>query len=207
MRTAGSPMRRMGLAIVADGVGGHGDGAWASQAATHWMSRFIRRVHRLRPPEYFEDPAVQERVIRHAIHFAHKRMVWGRDGKERQRRGSTIVGIWAPAGADAAATVFHVGDSRLYLLRQGRLLATYARSFRLRTMARERRDRHRAVEEIHPPGHGSVGPRGAEPSRPSCPRRWTRFFCARMALPGRSRTRISPPSSRARAIFRPVAKG
>jgi serine/threonine protein phosphatase PrpC len=113
---------RMGLALAADGVGGHGDGAWASQAATHWMSRFIRRVHRLRPPEYFEDPAVQERVIRHAIHFAHKRMVWGRDGKERQRRGSTIVGIWAPSGAEAAATVFHVGDSRLYLLRQGRLL-------------------------------------------------------------------------------------
>jgi protein phosphatase len=113
---------RIGLAIAADGVGGHGDGAWASQAATQWISRFIRRVYDRRPNAAFDDPAVQERVIRHAIKFAHHRMLSGRDGKERMRRGSTIVGLWAPGGADAAATVFHVGDSRLYLLRQGKLL-------------------------------------------------------------------------------------
>jgi protein phosphatase len=112
----------MGLAIAADGVGGHGDGAWASQAATQWISRFIRRVHRRKANGFLDDPSAQEQVIRHAIRYAHVRMLSGRDGRERMRRGSTIVGLWAPAGANAAATVFHVGDSRLYLLRQGKLL-------------------------------------------------------------------------------------
>ena len=37
--------------------------------------------------------------------------------------GTTIVGLWAPRGTHSPATVFHVGDSRMYLLRKGELRA------------------------------------------------------------------------------------
>jgi protein phosphatase len=36
----------------------------------------------------------------------------------KERCGTTIVGLWAPHGAASPATVFHVGDSRMYLLRK-----------------------------------------------------------------------------------------
>src|SRR5688500_10130366 len=61
---------RLGLAMVADGVGGHGDGAWASQEATRLISRFIARVFQRwsgRGAESFQEPSLQERVVRRAI--------------------------------------------------------------------------------------------------------------------------------------------
>lgn len=112
-----------GLAIAADGVGGHGDGALASHAATRLIARYLRRVFDHWPREVLSRTEEQERVLVRAIAFAHRSMV-GRAGREdkSRRRGSTIAGIWAPGGAGAAATIFHVGDSRLYMLRQGKLL-------------------------------------------------------------------------------------
>jgi protein phosphatase len=113
----------LGLALAADGVGGHSEGAWASRAAARLVSGFVARAFAGAPGEHFHAPAVQERVIRRAIGFAHQRMISGREPEDLSyRRGSTIVGIWAPAGTGAEATIFHVGDSRLYLLRQGKLL-------------------------------------------------------------------------------------
>jgi protein phosphatase len=113
----------LGLAMACDGVGGHSDGAWASAAAARLISRFLRRAYAGRPADYFHSASVQERVIRRAIGFAHRKMLSDSDEEDQlYRRGSTVVGVWAPAGTAAAATVFHVGDSRLYLMRYGKLL-------------------------------------------------------------------------------------
>jgi protein phosphatase len=114
---------RCGLALVADGVGGHGDGALASQAATRLIARYLRFIYRHWPRETLVRTEQQERVLVRAIAFAHRAMIARvGSGEKTKRRGSTIVGIWAPGGAGTAATIFHVGDSRLYLLRQGKLL-------------------------------------------------------------------------------------
>jgi protein phosphatase len=114
---------RCGLALAADGVGGHGDGALASQAAARFIARYLRLVFARWPREALLRKEEQERVLVRAIAFTHRCMVTRAGaGEKARRRGSTIVGIWAPGGAGTAATIFHVGDSRLYLMRQGKLL-------------------------------------------------------------------------------------
>jgi protein phosphatase len=61
----------------------------------------------------------QERATARAIGVANRRLaeVNAIASDARRRRGSTIVGLWAPWGIDSSATIFHVGDSRIYLLR------------------------------------------------------------------------------------------
>jgi protein phosphatase len=66
------------------------------------------------------ERAEQEGTVRRAIVFANKRLVAANAAAAdvKERCGTTIVGVWAPHGAGAPATVFHVGDSRMYLLRK-----------------------------------------------------------------------------------------
>ena len=122
---------RLGLAIVADGVGGQADGALASREAVDCVAKYLRRAtdasSLATSSQAVSTPAatshsgwqMQERVVARAIDLANRRLVAvnaiASDAK--QRRGSTIVGLWVPQGADSLATIFHVGDSRMYLLR------------------------------------------------------------------------------------------
>src|SRR3954467_6152995 len=110
----------IGLAIVADGVGGHANGAIASQKAVLCIANYLRRITARLPRLVSFDRAEQERAIARAIAFANKRLVAinaaAADAKERC--GTTIGGVWAPRGTGSLVTVFHVGDSRMYLLRK-----------------------------------------------------------------------------------------
>jgi protein phosphatase len=124
---------KLGLAIVADGVGGQADGALASRAAVDCVVNYLRRAmdafFRATSSAAISTAAIadgsvskmQERVVARAIGLANRRLlsVNAAASDVRQRRGSTIVGLWAPWGADSLATIFHVGDSRIYLLRNG----------------------------------------------------------------------------------------
>jgi protein phosphatase len=122
----------VGLALVADGVGGQADGALASRSAVGSISEYLRRVHAMLFARGITDisrlPAgdalrhLQERAVARAVAFANRRLVTVNASTMdmRRRRGSTIVGLWAPRGA-SLVTLFHVGDSRIYLLRNGRL--------------------------------------------------------------------------------------
>ena len=110
----------LGLAIVADGVGGHANGALASQGAVRCIGHYVRRVMARMSHITPYRRAEQEFVIGRAIAFANKRLQAINAGSPqlKQRCGTTIAGVWAPQGTHAPATVFHVGDSRMYLLRK-----------------------------------------------------------------------------------------
>jgi protein phosphatase len=128
---------KLGLAIVADGVGGQADGALASRAAVGCVAKYLRRAASVfssatsltassaRALARDSVSRMQERAVGRAIDLANRRLVAvnAAASDARQRRGSTIVGLWAPWGSDSLATIFHVGDSRIYLLRNGVLKA------------------------------------------------------------------------------------
>jgi len=124
---------KLGLAIVADGVGGQADGALASRAAVGCVAKYLRRAasafsratsltaSSTLAPTRDSVSKMQERAVARAIDLANRRLdaVNAAASDVRRRRGTTIVGLWAPWGSDSLATIFHVGDSRIYLLRNG----------------------------------------------------------------------------------------
>lgn len=123
----------LGLAMVADGMGGHAAGAVASAGALTALRDYLAgqvadRIISGRqlipdPDSTWSDPAIQAvGVIHDAIEFANQRLYAQNvaHGSPDGGMGSTLTGFWSPA-ADALLVFFHVGDSRLYLLRGGQL--------------------------------------------------------------------------------------
>lgn len=99
---------RLGLMLVADGVGGQGDGKRASSRAIRLVLRFIVRSARWTDIRTVER---RERAVARALNFAHERL--RRDNRpDATASGTTIVGLWLPVGVDLA-TAFNVGDSSL----------------------------------------------------------------------------------------------
>src|SRR4051812_10825390 len=123
----------LGFAIVADGVGGHSDGALASRTAVECIGEYVRRANALvlreggkaAPGASCRNAKLQERAAARAIDFANGRLANANAviGNVSDRRGTTIAGLWAPFGTDSTATLFHVGDSRIYVMRNGQLRA------------------------------------------------------------------------------------
>jgi serine/threonine protein phosphatase PrpC len=101
---------RLGLMLVADGVGGHGDGRRASTRAISLVLRFITRSARRTGTG---TVAQRETIVTRALEFAHEqlRRENRRDGQNKPS-GTTIVGLWLPVGGDMA-TAFNIGDSSL----------------------------------------------------------------------------------------------
>lgn len=98
------------MVVVADGMGGHDNGAIASAAAVQAM---LRLYNRGRP----RDPAtVLPRFVREAHHRLRDRAARATQGGTRM--GTTLTVLWI---LDNTAWYVHVGDSRLYLLRSGGL--------------------------------------------------------------------------------------
>jgi serine/threonine protein phosphatase PrpC len=96
------------LWAVADGMGGHDDGEWASQCLVEHLSP-------IRPGNDFEcDLDSVAGAIHRANAAIHAEAVAG-----AKRMGSTIVAMLA---AGSRFAVFWVGDSRVYLLRNGQLI-------------------------------------------------------------------------------------
>jgi serine/threonine protein phosphatase PrpC len=102
---AGQPI----LLAVADGAGGHADGEKASQAAIrHLTSAFAD------PPR---DEAAARKWLAQSIEQAHGKVSALGQGPTAPR--TTIVAAWIGASAAMAG---HVGDSRLYHFRAGKLV-------------------------------------------------------------------------------------
>lgn len=102
-----------GLSIVADGVGGHGDGQWASEKAVTLVTTMLSRSI----PEDIMNAKGREAIIADALQIANDAMRRENAGTGAAS-GSTIAGIWAP-GATGWVTAFNVGDSPIFHLSQG----------------------------------------------------------------------------------------
>jgi serine/threonine protein phosphatase PrpC len=99
------------VAIVADGAGGHKEGAEAARRA---VVQLEATLHDAAPP--FDPASLTDAVL--AAHASVQGQAPPADAIER--RHTTAVVLWIDAAAGAALWS-HVGDSRLYRARAGRL--------------------------------------------------------------------------------------
>ena len=105
-----------GFAVLADGMGGHNAGEVASRIATDLVSVGFRSDASLR--EGVDVPRA-ETLVSAAVAAANSAVLAAAGTSPRYRgMGTTLVLVlWHEAGV----TYGHVGDSRLYLLRDGKL--------------------------------------------------------------------------------------
>lgn len=115
-----------GILVVCDGMGGHQAGDVASQIAVDTIGAFIRRSEA--DPDltwpYGFDPSVSldANRIRNAIKLAN-RAIYTRAAAEDEYAGmgTTVVATIIGRADKPVFTYGHVGDSRLYLIRGGRI--------------------------------------------------------------------------------------
>lgn len=102
----------LGLVMIADGMGGHSHGEVASSQAIEIISQALSSA----------NGQATEASIESAIHRANETL-FARNSEhgydEGTGMGTTVVG--AVVDGSERAVVFHVGDSRLYLYRDGDL--------------------------------------------------------------------------------------
>jgi protein phosphatase len=97
------------FAVVADGIGGHRAGEVAAELAVNHITQVVAESDARHPKKILEK-AIQEASEAIADHAASK--------PEQQGMGATCACIWVIGNQLYTATV---GDSRVYLLRGGRL--------------------------------------------------------------------------------------
>lgn len=97
-------------AVLADGAGGHRNGAEAARRAIHRMQVTLGDATLPWRPELLTD----------AVLAAHEDVRRGVDGHGRERMHTTVVALCVDAQRRFALWT-HVGDSRLYRIRGGRI--------------------------------------------------------------------------------------
>jgi protein phosphatase len=103
----------IGLYAVADGMGGHAAGEVASEIAVRSVAEWLRGS----PRAETEDEA--RRRLEEALSEANRKICESTAAHdERRGMGTTMVALLA---LPDRAVIAHVGDSRAYLLREGRL--------------------------------------------------------------------------------------
>lgn len=113
----------LGLFLVADGMGGHEGGEVASRLVADAVTRFFADPDAYTQPGVVLDPRHPDRLdtarMERAIRVAHDEVLAAATGPLRDM-GTTLAALWLQGGR---ALVAHVGDSRVYRLRAGRLEA------------------------------------------------------------------------------------
>ena len=100
-----SPSGHGTLVLIADGMGGHRGGEMASRLAAEVIGERYIKAARQQP----------QRVLQQAFRAANRRIYRaGRRNRDYRGMGTTCTVLWLHG---AAAYVAHVGDSRLYLVR------------------------------------------------------------------------------------------
>jgi serine/threonine protein phosphatase PrpC len=99
-------------AVLSDGAGGHSHGATASDIVVRSVALSLQRLQDW--PQEQAGP-----VLAQTIQLAQDTLTAGQHGlKAHQRMHATVVALWLNAQAGQAVWG-HVGDSRLYRVRQG----------------------------------------------------------------------------------------
>jgi PPM family protein phosphatase len=116
-----SIMEESGLYIVADGMGGHASGEIASKMAVDAMREFFAATandpERTWPYKMDRSKGYEENRLITGIKLANLRIYESAQRDPRQRgMGTTIVSLFA---VEDGVYIAHVGDSRVYRLRDG----------------------------------------------------------------------------------------
>lgn len=113
----------MELVLVLDGMGGHRAGEVASRLAMETISAFYKdnMTNPLDPTEIFEDYdhsfSYHANLLRQATYMANRVVLEkSQENEEHLGMGSTVTGL---AIHEYTASMINVGDSRLYLVRDG----------------------------------------------------------------------------------------
>src|SRR3954466_4369072 len=114
----------VGLFVVADGMGGHVAGEVASRVAVEAIEAFIEETagadkNRTWPFPFDPSLSLDANRIKAAFRLANRRIA-SRIAESRALRGMATPASALLAGTEAAC-VAHVGDSRVYMLRDGKL--------------------------------------------------------------------------------------
>ena len=111
----------LGVFVVCDGMGGHAAGEIASQIAVESVLTFFRER---RPSAddrlYLQDAPLGARLLAEAVKKANEAILsYADEHKNTSGMGTTLV---AARFADGVFSIANVGDSRIYLFREGQLL-------------------------------------------------------------------------------------
>jgi len=107
---------QLGLYLVADGIGGNAGGELASQLIVEVLPRLIRK--RLQAVDLLDEAIVQEQVRRALAELSDRLRDDAKEEFGCAGMGSTVVLVFAH---DDHTLIAHMGDSRAYLVRDGRL--------------------------------------------------------------------------------------
>jgi len=114
---------RHDLYVLADGMGGHAAGEVASQLAAGTIQEFILLVAESSennwPFGYNERIPYEHNVLQTAVQLANSRVSrTAQQSEQYAGMGATVVVAWVRG---SRAFFCHIGDSRIYLLRSGKL--------------------------------------------------------------------------------------
>jgi serine/threonine protein phosphatase PrpC len=112
------------LFVVADGMGGHAAGEVASRVAVEAVDEFIRLTAGDRditwPFEFDENLSHDGNRLQAAIRFANQRVL-DTTATQAEYEGMATTVVAVLGGEADTVHLAHVGDSRIYLLREGTL--------------------------------------------------------------------------------------
>lgn len=116
--------RSLNLYIVADGMGGHAAGEKASKYAVEAINQFMEHTQAGEeltwPFSYDINLSLIENRLKAAIHIAHKKIVEiAQSDFNFKGMATTVV---TSIIADGLLHIGHVGDSRAYLIRDGKII-------------------------------------------------------------------------------------
>ncbi len=112
--------QRLGVYVVCDGMGGHAAGEIASRIAVDSVLAYFRDQEPMAADPSLIDAPMGARLLADAVNMANESILRYADENEAATgMGTTLV---AARFCDGKFTIAHVGDSRIYLLRDGELV-------------------------------------------------------------------------------------
>ena len=111
--------QQLGIFVVCDGMGGHAAGEVASQIAVETVLAYFREHPPTAQDAVIDDAPLGARLLAEAVKKANDAILEYADAhKNTSGMGTTLV---AARFADGNVSIANVGDSRIYLLRDGEL--------------------------------------------------------------------------------------